>query len=114
MCRVLRTRPTYNLLRPARLGGRAAAVDALERAGLAAIGGSVAGLELLGAGRDDVAAHQRAALVRSAIPAATLVAGLARAAVRLARIDDPVAAHVAGKELLGRKIERGVARVGAR
>src|SRR4051812_49358275 len=69
-------------------------------------------LEFLRAALRPVGAHERAAVFGGAAEAvAAFVAGVARPAVGFARIDDPVAAHVAGVELLTGEIKRGMARV---
>src|SRR5690606_1177243 len=84
--------------------------------GLAAVGRDLAGLlreRALGArGRGAHQALARLAGLR-AEAVATLIAGLARAAVGAAGVERPEAAGVAGEELLRRQVEGRMARVGA-
>src|SRR5437868_14249391 len=94
------------------IGGaeRAATVHAFVRRHAAvAVRGAL--LELLRAARRLVRAHELARAVVTAIASAALFAGGAGAPVRVARIDGPEAAHVAGAQLLPRQIKRRVARI---
>src|SRR6185312_8783612 len=90
----------------------AAAVDARQVQTATAVRARRALLEFLRAAARRRRAHEPAVLA-AAISTAALVAGLARVAVDLARIDDPVAARVAREELLRRQVERGVRRIAA-
>src|SRR5580692_9720950 len=81
--------------------------------GAAAVARLRALLVLVRARRHLRRAHEPS-LARLAVAAAALGAGHAALAVAAAGLDAPVAARVAGVELLGGEVERGVARVGAR
>ncbi len=93
----------------------AAVIDArIAAVRAAAVGRSLAALVLLRArSRRLVRAHEaRAAIGRGPAKAvAALFAARARSAIRAARVERPESAHVAGDHLLGRQVERGVARV---
>src|SRR3954470_15794754 len=86
-------------------------VDALEaHRRAAAFRGLGALLVFLSAAIRLAATDQLAGCIRSAKSVAALVAGFARDAVRMARVDHPEAAHVARIELLTRQVKCRMAR----